>query len=169
MKMRTVYFSLILLFIGLCKLNYGQQKKINFSSKKSKGITVQKKRLLILWDDVVFTNNKSIMHCDSAIYNRSENSFIAYQNIKINENDSLTLLGDSLHYIGNEQKAFMYGNVKVITDNILLEAPSLVFNQKNKIAYYNQGAFINDRKKGYKIESKKGIFETKINTIFFKT
>ena len=166
--MRTVNISLIIFFIGLCFTNYGQQKKINFSSKKSKGITVQKKRLLILWENVVFTNNKSVMYCDSAIYDRGDNSFIAYRNIKINENDSLTLFGDSLHYIGNEQKAFIYGNVKVITDDILLEAPSLIFNQKNKIAYYNQGAFINDRKKGYKIKSGKGIFETKIKTIFFK-
>ena len=166
--MRTVYISLIIFFICLSETNYGQQKKINFSSKKSKGITIQKKRLLILWDDVVFTNNKSIMHCDSAIYDRGDNSFIAYQNIKINENDSLTLFGDSLHYIGNEQKAFMYGNVKVITEDVFLEAPSLIFNQKNKIAYYNQGAFINDITKGYKIRSKRGIFETKIKTIFFK-
>ena len=38
------------------------------------------------------------------------NSFIAYSNIKIVENDSMKLYGDSLHYFGNEEKAYLYGN-----------------------------------------------------------
>ena len=33
------------------------------------------------------------MTCDSAIYERSNNSFIAYKNVEINENDSLKIYG----------------------------------------------------------------------------
>ena len=129
--MKTICFSLVVTIFSITQVYYCQQTKINFKSKKSKGITVNNKRLLILWENVVFINNKSTMYCDSATYNRTDNSFIAYRNIKINENDSLELYGDSLHYFGNDQKAFIYGNVKVINQDIELFTPSLIFNQKD--------------------------------------
>ena len=40
-------------------------------------------------EKVVFKHHNSIMNCDSASYDRANNSFIAYKNIEINENDSL--------------------------------------------------------------------------------
>ena len=165
--MRTIFFCL-LITTTITKPCYSQQTKINFQSKLSKGITVDNKRLLILWEDVIFKNNNSTMYCDSAIYNRTNNSFIAYRNIKIIENDSLELYGDSLHYFGDEQTALIYGNVKVITKDIYLETPSLTFNQKEKIAFYNNTGRINHKNDGYTINSQKGTFKTKINTIFFK-
>lgn len=166
--MKTICFSLVVTIFSITQVYYCQQTKINFKSKKSKGITVNNKRLLILWENVVFINNKSTMYCDSATYNRTDNSFIAYRNIKINENDSLELYGDSLHYFGNDQKAFIYGNVKVINQDIELFTPSLIFNQKDKIAFYSDGGVINDKKQGYTVKSKKGTFNTKTSTIYFK-
>ena len=165
--MKTIFFSL-LISISITTQCYSQQTKINFQSKQSQGKTVDNKRLLILWDNVVFKNNKSTMYCDSATYNRTNNSFIAYRNIKIIENDSLELYGDSLHYFGDEQTALIYGNVKLITDDIYLETPSLTFNQKEKIAFYNQKGKIFHKNEGYTINSQKGTFNTKINTVFFK-
>ena len=87
------------------------------------------------------------MYCDSATYDRANNSFIAYHNIKINENDSLELYGDSLHYFGDDQMAYIYGNVFVKTSKISLKSPSLIYDQARKIAFYNQGAIINDKNK----------------------
>ena len=87
MLMKTINLSLVVVLMIIININYGQTTQINFKSKKSKGITVNQKSLLILWDKVIFTNNKSIMYCDSATYNRSNNSFIAYRNIRINENE----------------------------------------------------------------------------------
>ena len=168
MHMKTKNFSLLFLIMTLININYSQSTKINFKSNQSRGITINQKSLLILWESVVFTNNKSIMYCDSAKYNRTDNSFIAYRNIRINENDSLELFGDSLHYFGDRQEAFIYGNVELNTNNIHLTAPSLIFNQINKIAYYSNGAIINDKKDGYTIKSKKGTLKTNISTIYFK-
>ena len=164
---KTISFS-FLICTTLTTKCFSQQTKINFQSKQSQGITINNKRLLILWDNVIFKNNKSTMYCDSATYNRSNNSFIAYKNIKIIENDSLELYGDSLHYFGDEQKALIYGNVRLITKDIFLETPSLTFNQKEKIAFYNQKGKINHKSDGYTINSQKGTFKTKINTVFFK-
>ncbi len=165
--MKAILFSL-LVSTTITSRCFGQQTKINFQSKQSQGLTVNKKRLLILWENVVFKNNKSTMYCDSATYDRTNNSFVAYNNIKIIENDSLELFGDSLHYFGDEQKALIYGNVRVITQDIYIETPSLTFLQKEKTAYYFQTGTINQKSEGYTINSQEGIFKTKINTIFFK-
>ena len=108
------------------------------------------------------------MNCDSASYDRANNSFIAYKNIKINENDSLHLFGDSLHYYGNEQKAYLYGNVKLITNDIVLKSTSLIYDQTNNLAYYYDGGEIKHHSKNYTIKSKIGKFNTNNNTLYFK-
>ena len=158
--MRTVLTILTILFLFSTVEILSQQKKINFSSKESKGITLNKRKLLILWNEVVFNHESSVMKCDSAIYERSNNSFIAYTNVEINENDSLKIYGDSIHYYGEIQKAYIYGNVSVKSNKINLNTPSLIYDKQTKIAYYNNGATVRDLEKGHKIESKKGAFKT---------
>ena len=131
---------------------YCQLKKINFSSKESKGITIKDKRFLILWNKVKFNHNNTMMFCDSAIYERVNNSFVAYNNVKINENDSLHIYGDSVHYFGNDEKAYIYGNVLVKSNRINLKTNSLIYDQNLKIAYYKNGATVKDIEKGYEIK-----------------
>ena len=150
-------------FSGFCQL-----KKINFSSKESKGITVNDKRFLILWNKVKFNHSNTIMFCDSAIYERVNNSFVAYDNVKINENDSLHIYGDSIHYFGNDEKAYIYGDVIVKSNRINLTTNTLIYDQKLKIAYYTNGAIVKDIEKGYEIKSQKGIFNTQLQKVFFR-
>ena len=105
---------LILIFYILSSFFYkipSQIKKINFTSKESKGIEINNKKLLILWKDVQFNHNATILKCDSAIYERTNNSFIAYQNIEVNDNDSVRIYGDSIHYFGDLETAYIYGYV----------------------------------------------------------
>ncbi|MEC7128319.1 MAG: OstA-like protein, partial [Bacteroidota bacterium] len=161
--------SIILCFsIFISSYSQSKTKKINFSSKQSKGITKKDKSVLILWNQVVFKHNNSIMYCDSATYDRGNNSFIAYSNIKIVENDSMKLYGDSLHYFGNEEKAYLYGNVKLITNQILMNANSLIYDQNNNYAYYDDGGIIKHHGKNYTINSKVGIFNSINKILFFK-
>ena len=166
--MRIVLSILAIFFLSSNFNIYSQEKKINFSSKESKGITSNNRKLLILWNNVVFKHESSLMKCDSAIYERSNNSFIAYKNVEINENDSLKIYGDSIHYYGDIQKAYIYGNVSVKSNKINLNTPSLIYDKKTKIAYYTNGATVRDLEKGYKIESQKGAFKTQIQSVFFK-
>ena len=83
--MKTVLSILAIFLLSSNFIIHGQQKKINFSSKESKGIKYNKKKLLVLWNKVVFNHESSIMKCDSAIYERSNNSFIAYENFWLPE------------------------------------------------------------------------------------
>lgn len=162
-------FLLVIVFlITNCNLCFSQIKKINFSSEESKGITIKDKRFLILWNKVQFNHNATIMSCDSAIYERVNNSFIAYDNVKINENDSLYIFGDSVHYFGNNEKAYIYGNVSVKSNKINLKTSSLIYDQSSKIAYYTNGATVKDIEKGYEIKSEKGEFNTQLQNVFFR-
>ena len=49
-----------------------------------------------LWDNVVFTHEGARMYCDSAYYYPDRNSLDAYDNIHINQGDTLHLYGDIL-------------------------------------------------------------------------
>ena len=164
--MKSFFFILVITLSNL--LIHSQTKKISFSSKESKGIVVNERKLLILWNQVKFKHKNTLMYCDSAIYEGSKNSFIAYNNIQINENDSLKIYGDSLHYFGDIQKAYIYGNVTVKSNKIKLNTTSLIYDRKTKIAYYNNGGLVKDLEKEYDIESKKGVFKTRIQSVFFK-
>ena len=126
------------------------------------------KKLVILWKDVVLEHNGNIMHCDSAVVYKTENSFLAYRNILIEDNESIILTGDSLKYYGDAQKANIRGNVKLKSKEINLDAPSLDYDLKNKIAFFKQSAYIENKNTGNEIKSNQGRFNTVNNVLFFK-
>ena len=163
------FLLVIHLFLSAFYFNVSSQvKKINFTSQESKGLVVNGKKLLILWKDVKFQHKTTKLHCDSAIYERVNNSFIAYNNVEINENDSLNIYGDSVHYFGNEELAFIYGNVIVKSNKISLQSNQLKYNQKLNQILYMGGARVIDIEKGYTIESQKGIYKVSKKNVIFK-
>lgn len=163
------FLLVIHLFLSAFYFNVSSQvKKINFTSQESKGLVVNGKKLLILWQDVKFQHKTTKLHCDSAIYERVNNSFIAYNNVEINENDSLNIYGDSVHYFGNEELAFIYGNVIVKSNKISLQSNQLKYNQKLNQILYMGGARVIDIEKGYTIESQKGIYKVSKKNVIFK-
>ena len=56
----------------------------------------------------------------------------------------------------------------VKSNKIKLNTTSLIYDRKMKIAYYNNGGLVKDLEKEYDIESKKGVFKTRIQSVFFK-
>ena len=163
------FLLVIYLFLSVFYFNVSSQvKKINFTSKESKGLVINGKKLLILWQDVKFQHKTTKLQCDSAIYERVNNSFIAYNNVEINENDSLNIYGDSVHYFGNEELAFIYGNVMVKSNKISLQTDQLTYNQKLNQISYMDGATVKDIEKGYTIESQEGIYQVSKKNVFFK-
>ena len=139
------FLLVIHLFLSVFYFNVTSQvKKINFTSKESKGLVINGKKLLILLQDVKFLHKTTKLQCDSAIYERVNNSFIAYNNVEINENDSLNIYGDSAHYFGNEELAFIYGNVIVKSNKISLQTNQLTYNQKLNQILYMDGARVID-------------------------
>ncbi|MBU0763405.1 MAG: organic solvent tolerance protein OstA [Bacteroidetes bacterium] len=91
------------------------------------------KRLL---GKVVFIHEGVIMHCDSADFYDSRNSLEAYNNVHINQGDSIDLYGDYLEYDGNTRLAKVRYNVKLIQDSAYLVTDSLNYDRIKNMAWY---------------------------------
>ena len=112
-----------------------------------------------LLDNVEFTHGGAKMYCDSAYFYSKKNSLDAFDNIFINQGDTLFLYGEFLHYDGNTKKATVTGNVKLINDETTLTTDRLDYELNNGIAYYKDyGKTVN---KENIIESTKGYYFTR--------
>ena len=107
----------------------------------------------ILKGNVVLKHNGAIMSCDSAYVFTKSNSFEAFNNIKIVQNDSLEMKGDTLFYNGNSRKAELIGNVTFKEKDLQLTTNKLNYDLKSKQAYYSTRAYINSLSSKNKLTS----------------
>lgn len=84
----------------------------------------------------------ALMDCDSAHFFPRSNSLIAYENVHINQGDTLHLHGDFLEYDGNSRMAKIKGNVRLTDPEINLTTDALTFDRLNNIGYYTTGGTI---------------------------
>lgn len=120
-----------------------------------------------LWDNVIFTHEGARMYCDSAYYYPDKNSLDAYDNIHINQGDTLHLYGDFLHYDGNSRFAQVTGKtVRLLDRNNQLTTTKLDFDMKNNIGYYTSGADIIRGENN--LRSRAGYYYSQLHTYFFK-
>ncbi len=116
--------------------------------------------------DVCFKHNNTYMYCDSAYHYINKNKIIAFNNIKINQADSLKLNGDKLNYNGQNNKAEIIGNVVIIDKHMKLETNKVIYNLLTDIASYPEKGKITDKEKI--INSKKGSYNSQLNIFTFK-
>ena len=115
-----------LLYLVLLLSSFGSlaQKRVQYSAKgKQEVVRKNGESIRYLIDDVVFTQDNTIVYCDSAVYQKRINQMMAYDHVKI-INDSTTITSNSLFYEGNERMAQLRGNVlyqrgyqELITEN----------------------------------------------------
>jgi len=103
-----------------------------------KKLGIDAKRLI---GNVIFEHEGALMYCDSA-YLYSDNSMDAFGNIHIRQGDSIHLYGDLLNYKGNEKKAKVQKNVRLIEKDMTLTTDTLYYSTRDKIANYQTGAKI---------------------------
>lgn len=92
--------------------------------------------------NVIFKHEETIMNCDSAYFYPDENYVKAYQNIHIEQGDTLDLYGDLLIYNGNDKIAEMRNNVILIDKESILKTEQLDFDVQEKVGYYFNGGEI---------------------------
>ena len=85
-----------------------------------------------------------IMYCDSAFLEEETNSLFAYDNIRINEGDSITIIGQLLNYYGEDRIAQLRYNVELSNRTATLYTDSLDYDRNAGIAYYTEGGTIVD-------------------------
>ena len=117
--------------------------------------------------NVVFVQNETTIHCDSAHFYRKENSVEAFGNVRIIEGDSITITGSRLVYDGDEKTAKLRKNVvfnKLKTATLYTN--NLDYARGPNLASYFSGGRLVDSINV--LTSKKGYYNVNSNLASFK-
>lgn len=98
----------------------------------------------VLVGNVHLLHNHLHMFCDSALIHEKTNSVEAYNNIKMEQGDTLFIYGDYLHYDGITQLAQLRVNVKMVNRKTTLLTDSLNYDRLYNLAYYFEGGTLMD-------------------------
>ena len=75
-------------------------------------------RIVYVIEKFNLKHDNALMYCDSAYLYEASNKIDAFSNVKINQGDSIEILGNYLEYDGNSRVAFIRGNVSLIDNEI---------------------------------------------------
>lgn len=154
-------------FIILFSLSYfsaiaQNPDKLDYKAKVLEGGKGYKK----LIGNVVFTQEKTIIYCDSATLFDKTNSMEAFGHVLIEDlEDSVTITSERLNYQGNGRVAELRGNVVYKDDSVRLYTDNLDYDMVNKSAVYFGGGKIMDDVNT--MTSKKGNYDTEGKMMVF--
>jgi lipopolysaccharide export system protein LptA len=161
---KTFVFVVLLNFFWIT--SFSQTKKIEFDSENMEYDKNIANGAFRLWSNVIFTHEGAKMYCDSAYYYPESNSLDAFENVYINQADTLHLYGEFLHYDGNTRLATVKRNVRLINKETNLTTDLLDFDMRRNVGYYTQGADIINGENNLK--SRLGYYYSKADYFIFK-
>ena len=98
----------------------------------------------ILTNNVVFYHEGAFMYCDSAYLYEKDNSFEAFNNVRMEQGDTIFVYGDYLHYNGNTQLARLRDNIRMEDRQVTLFTDSLNYDRMANLGYYFDGGMLVD-------------------------
>ena len=152
------FFLLSHLAVGQTKLEIVQAGSL--AGDRSNGHDWQ-----FLVDEVILRQGETLLYCDSALLDKTDNKAKMYGNVRI-EGDSANLKCDSLYYKGNSKKAMAFSRVRLDHKGLSLKTEVLNWDRENDIAYYLTEGFIKDGDKD--LYSKKGTYDLQKEEFFFR-
>lgn len=143
----------ILCLFGVCLLS-AQDKKKEPEKKKTRvdllyadeaqADKVKLPDVQILVGSVKLRHDSMYMYCDSALIFEKTNSVEAFDNVRMEQGDTLFIYGDYLYYDGMSQLAMLRGNVRMINRNTMLTTDSLNYDRVYNLGYYFEGGTLTD-------------------------
>jgi lipopolysaccharide export system protein LptA len=155
----------IFLFFLLAPGLYAQQKTkiILQSSERSRIIT---KTDITYLRKPVFKQDNAILTCDSAVFYTAKNYFEAYNNVHINQADTINIYSDFLTYDGNAKLAHLTSNVRLVDKSSVLTTNVLDYSMGPKVGTYVDGGKIVN--KDATITSKNGYYFANSRDAYFR-
>lgn len=128
------------------------------------GVNLADMQVQTFTGNVIFRHQGVLMGTDKAIQNTGTNIMEAFGNIKINQGDTLTIVGDTLYYEGNSRVATIWGKSVVLRDKkVTLKTKKVIYNMASGMAYYPvPGEIMQDSSR---LTSRTGYYNT--NTKYF--
>ncbi|QIX62549.1 hypothetical protein HER32_15730 [Hymenobacter sp. BT18] len=116
--------------------------------------------------NVSFKQGDTFMYCDSAYQYTDRNAIEAFSNVRIVQNDTLTITGDRATYDGDARTARMTGNVVMRDPRMTLTTPVLDYDLNRKLAVYSGGGHLTDPENT--LDSRLGYYNTDTKVFSFR-
>lgn len=114
----------------------------------------------------VFKHENAILTCDSAVFYTSKNYFEAYDNVHINQADTINIYSDKLNYDGNAKIAHLTERVRMVDKTSVLTTNVLDYDMVSKVGTYVNGGKIVT--KDATITSKNGFYFANSRDAYFR-
>ncbi|MBD2766373.1 LPS export ABC transporter periplasmic protein LptC [Hymenobacter sp. BT664] len=119
-----------------------------------------------LLGNVSFQQEDTFLYCDSAYQYLDRNQVEAFSNVRVLQNDTITITGNHGFYDGNQRTARMTGNVVMRDPRMTLTSPSLDYDLNRKTAFYTETGHLTDPKNT--LDSQQGFYDTNSKVFLFK-
>lgn len=116
------------------------------------------------YGNVQMRQDSVIFRADTAI--KQKNDFIAWDNVSIQQGDSLSVFSDSLNYSGDSLIAYLHRNVSMVDRERSLFTEFFTYDLDRKVGWYETGGLLTDKEA--QLYSKKGRYEVRSDFMFFK-
>lgn len=171
--MKSVFRYFCGIFLGVLPAGVVAQKPLNppkpagpqsivevLNSDLQEGVNLTDMQVQTFTGNVIFRHQGVLMGTDKAIQNTSTNVMEAFGNIRINQGDTLTIVGDTLYYEGNTRIATIWGKSVVLRDKkVTLRTRKVIYNMASGMAYYPvQGQIMQDSSR---LTSNTGYYNTR--------
>lgn len=146
-SMNSKLYTLIIVVAGLLVISadaYAQRKdKLKYDADLLVGGRINGRAYRKLKNNVVLTQKNTVIYCDSAFLYDKENLLEAFGNVRIVDNDTITITGRKLIYDGNGRKAQMRDNVIYTNGENQLFTDFLDYEMDTRVAhYFNNGRLV---------------------------
>lgn len=135
---RLRYFLILLLFPG----SVLAQQKTKIIVERFDATRVDAKRNISYLRNPTFRQDNATLKCDSAVFFVNENVFDAFNNVHINQGDTINIYSDRLNYNGNTKIAHLTSNVRMVDRESVLTTNILDYNMATKFGTYVTGGKI---------------------------
>jgi lipopolysaccharide export system protein LptA len=119
-----------------------------------------------LLGNVSFKQEDTFLYCDSAYQYLDRNEIEAFSNVRIIQNDTVTINGDRGFYDGDRRTARMTGNVVMHDPRMTLTTSVLDYDLARQTAYYTTGGHLTDPQNT--LDSQQGFYDTRSKVFVFK-
>jgi lipopolysaccharide export system protein LptA len=119
-----------------------------------------------LLSNVSLEHNGTNLVCDSAHFYQADNFVEAFSNVHITTNNGAIIDCQYLKYTGNNNTAYLKGNVVIIDGNNQIQGEEVTYNTKTKIAKYNKRATLLNE--NTELTSNIGNYDGKSKMAYFK-
>lgn len=164
--MQKLRLLLILLLSPYALLAQQKTRIIVQSFEATNTIASDKNNTITYLRKPVFRQDNATLSCDSAVFYVTKNIFDAFNNVHINQSDTINIYSDKLNYNGNTKIAHLTENVKMIDKESVLTTNILDYNMATKIGtYVNGGKLVT---KDVTVTSKNGYYFSNHRDAYFR-